>query len=106
MIHGASNTPLVGVVMQHPAIGTIHVTSCLASRHTHLADEFEQRTVHLRQITNLRRPIVHLQIDVRSILRVPRRPHTVIPQALKIGRVDVVRLRRADKQVAAVLEKG
>ena len=78
-VYGSGDAPLVGVVMEHPAVGTVHLAGSLTTRLGHLADEFEQGAVHLREVTDLRRPVVHLEVDVRGVFRVPRREHFFIP---------------------------
>ena len=78
-IHRSRNAPLVGIVVQHPAIDAIHITSRLFTLLVTLANQFEQRFVQFRQIRDLRRPVVHLEIDVRRVFRVPRGEHLVVP---------------------------
>ena len=93
-------------MVQYPAFNAIHVAGRLLALLVNLADELEQRLVHLRQVRHLRGPVVHLQVDVRGVFRVPRRKHLVVPQTLQVGRIHVVRLRRRNQQVASELEVG
>ena len=93
-------------MVQHPTVGTIHVTGGLATCLGNLADELEQRFVHLREVADLRGPVVHLKIDIRGEFRIPRRKELVVPDALKIRRVGVARLRGGNQQVTAELEIG
>ena len=66
--------------------------------------EIEERGVALGQVGDLRRPVVHLRVDVDRVVRAPRRPDHVVPDALEISR-DGVRLRASDEQIAPVLEE-
>ena len=45
--------------------------------------------MHLAQVGFFGRPVVHLRIDVDGVLTVPGRVHTVVPDALQIGRLIV-----------------
>ena len=58
----------------------------------------------LSQVGLLRRPVVHLDVDVRVIVAVPRRPVALVPDSLKVGR-QAPWPGTADQQVAAVLEE-
>ena len=56
------------------------------------------------RLADLRRPVVHLGVDVDGVVRAPRRPHLVVPDALQVGRLRAGPARR-DQQVAPVLEQ-
>ena len=92
--------------MQHPAVGTIHITRRLLTLLVTLANQFEQGLIQLRQIRDFRRPVIHLQVDVRGVFRIPRRKHLVVPEALQIGRVYIIRLTATNQQVSPKLEIG
>ena len=92
MVYWSCDTPLVGIVMQHPTIGTIHLACCLTTCHADLTNQAEEGFVQLCEIGDLRGPVIHLQIDVRGVFRVPRREHLLIPDTLQIGWVDIVGL--------------
>ena len=66
-------------------------------------EEVEQRQVALRQAGHLRRPVVHLQVDVEVVVRVPRRREVVVPQALQVCGVRPGP-RAPHQEVAAELE--
>ena len=44
-----------------------------------------QRLHALGEIGRLRRPVVHLRVDVDGVFRAPGRRHLVVPQALQVG---------------------
>nr|GFD48564.1 hypothetical protein [Tanacetum cinerariifolium] len=48
-------------------------------------------------------PVVHFGVDVHRVLAVPGALELVVPDALQVGRLPA-RLRRADEQIAPVLE--
>ena len=56
------------------------------------------------RLADLRRPVVHLGVDVDRVVRAPRRPHVLVPDALQVGGLRAGPARR-DQQVAAVLEE-
>ena len=97
--------PYIRIVMQHPAIGTIHGFSRFASGFTHLLNQLKERFIQFAEVGYLGRPIVHFEVDVARIFTVPRREEFVIPDALKISRLSA-RLRRTDQQVSAEFEVG
>ena len=45
----------------------------------HVQYPVEQRLMHLRQIGNFCQPVVHLDVDVGGVLRVPRRTAHIVP---------------------------
>ena len=71
--------PDIGVVMRHPSLGAIKFIRGIFSRHGKIADKIEQGLVHLRQIGQLRRPVIHLRVDIDGIVRAPGRPQFFIP---------------------------
>ena len=91
-VYRTCDAPLVCVVVQHPAFHAIHIASRLLALFVYLADELEQGFVQLCQVGDLRGPVVHLEVDVRGVFRVPRREHLVVPKTLQVGRIHVVRL--------------
>ena len=64
----------------------------------------EQRLVQLGEVGRLGRPVVHLGVDVDRVVRAPRRPQLVVPDALQVRRLRA-RAAAGDQQVAAVLEQ-
>ena len=72
--------PDVGDVMRHePARAVVHARG-LAPGLAQRFEEIEQRLVQLGEVGHLGRPVVHLQVDVEVIVRIPRRAHAVVPQ--------------------------
>ena len=106
VVDGPRHAPLVGVVMEHPSVGAIHTGCRLAPCLADFPDEPEKGFVHLRQVGHLRRPVVHLEVDVGGVFRIPRGQHLLVPDALQIGGIEVIGLRRADEQIAPKLEVG
>ncbi len=58
----------------------------------------------LAQVRLVRRPVVHLHVDVGVVVAPPRRMVAVVPLALQIGR-QPARPRGGNQQVAAILEE-
>ena len=58
----------------------------------------------LRQIRHLRRPVIHLHVDVHMIIRIPRGIVAVIPQPLQIRR-QPARTRTRNQQVTPILKQ-
>ena len=58
----------------------------------------------LGQVGRLGGPVVHLDVDVRVVIGMPRRIVAVVPQPLQIGR-QAAGARAGNQQVAAILEK-
>ena len=56
-----------------------------------------------RQIANLGRPVVHLDVDVDMVIRIPGWYQLIVPDPLQIGR-QVPRPGTADQQVASEIE--
>ena len=102
--HGAGHGPDVRVLPQTPAL--VHAIVCLGrlcARAAQVGDEVHQRAVHFAQVGRLRRPIVFLQVDVRSVVAAPGRQDAFVPQALQVGG-HARRARARDEQVASELE--
>ena len=79
----------------------------LAAHHGEVTHQPVERRRHLGEITALGGPVVHRQVDVDRVLRVPRRIGTVVPDALQVGGLGA-RTRTGHEQVAAelVIERG
>ena len=67
-------------------------------------DEVKERLVAFRQVGHLRRPVIHLGVDVERPVGAPRRTHGVVPDPLQIRR-EAAGARAGDQQVATVLVK-
>lgn len=65
------------------AIGQLR---CFAKRRQRRRQQIEKRPVTLGQVGRLRKPVVHLKVDVAVVIRMPGRVVPVIPQTLQIGR--------------------
>ena len=66
-------------------------------------DQVEQRRVTLGQVRRLGEPVVHLDVDVRVIIAMPRRIVAVAPQSLQIRR-QPARPRARDQEIPPVLK--
>ncbi len=98
-----AHRPDVGVVVGGPASGPVEVARRHRARLRDVPEEPEQRLVALGQIRRLRRPVVHLGVDVDRVVAAPRRPHVRVPDALQVER-GRTRPGAADEQVAPELE--
>src|SRR6267142_7175139 len=57
----------------------------------------------LRQVRGLRRPVVHLCIDIDGVLALARRRHEVAPQSLQVSWL-AARPRTRDQEIPAILK--
>ena len=71
------------IVVRYKAPAPIHGLSSPLSVREHLLYQTEQRLMALRQITVLRKPVIHLCVDVDCIFAVPRWKHVLIPESLQ-----------------------
>ncbi|OPZ66351.1 MAG: hypothetical protein BWY83_02903 [bacterium ADurb.Bin478] len=102
-VRRCGKTPNVGQMMHHPSIAAImHARGHSAGFHQRL-DIIHQRQSAFREMGGLRRPIVHLQIDIGMIIGIPRRRHGFIPLALQVGG-QTTGPRTGDEQVTAILK--
>ena len=104
IVHGARDTPKIGVVVRNPSARAVEFRGCRASRPRQLLDHAEQRLVRLREICNLGRPIVHLGVYVDRIFAVPRGERLAVPYTLQRCGL-AAGLRRADQQIAPELKQ-
>ena len=96
--------PRIGVVMRDPARGAVLRLCRARAGDREVVDHLEHRLRALREVRRAGRPVVHGEVHVDRVLRVPGRVHQVVPQALEIrGLGSGPRAR--DQQVAAVLEQ-
>ena len=105
LVDGSRDAPDVGVVVEHPSVGAVHDARGLMTRLADIADEREEGCVEVGEVGDLRRPVVHLTVDVGGVFGVPVGEHLVVPDALQGGRL-ATRLRGADEEVSAKLEVG
>ena len=81
-IDGRGCAPHVCVVMHHPAAGSIHRPGGFRAGLGQILHHRHERFDALRQVARLRRPIIHLRVDVDRVLTAPWRVHAVIPNPL------------------------
>ena len=101
---GRGLPPEIRVVVDGPTLRAVVGPGGLRAADGHLADEVEQRAVHVGEVGGLRRPVVHLGVDVRRVVRAPRRTHHVVPDALKVRGLRAGAAARGE-QVPAVREE-
>ncbi|MNI54387.1 hypothetical protein D3C73_1092810 [compost metagenome] len=77
--------PYIRIVVGNETPAAIHPFGRFASPYLQPLDEIEQRNMAFRQIAALRRPIIHLCIDVDRVFAVPDGQHILIPDSLQIG---------------------
>ena len=80
-------------MVRNPTLATIHFLGSLGTRHAQVANHGKQRLLRLDEVTDHRRPVVHLGIDVDGVFRVPGSIFLTIPHTLQIGGLST-RLRR------------
>ena len=85
MVDRACYAPDVCVMVEHPSSRAVHGRGCLGSCCADIAYEAPQRLVHLHEVGDIGRPVVHLEVDVTGILRVPRGQQLVVPYSLEVG---------------------
>ena len=87
VVHGTGGAPQVGVVVQYPSAGAIHLLCCLGSGYAHILHHINERQVALGQVAHLCRPVVHFHVDVGGVFGVPCRILACvgIPDALQVG---------------------
>ena len=76
----------------------------LAPRWKLAVHQIKQRPRALGEIRRLGEPVIHLDVDVRVIIGMPRRIVAVVPKPLQV-RGQSTRTRTGNQQVTAVLEK-
>ena len=87
IVHRSGHTPYVGVVMGSPAPGPVHGGGSAGSAGREVPDKGEERPVSLAQVRHLRRPVVHLGVDVDGVLAVPGGVGLTVPYALEVRRL-------------------
>ena len=86
-VHRLRVAPDGGVVMEEPPRALVELLRGLGPADGKLAHHAQQRLGALREIGQLDRPVVHLQVDVGRVCRRPRRLHEIVPDPLKIERL-------------------
>ncbi len=95
--------PVVGVVVDHPPPGAVLLPGGPRAADGQVVDQVEQGLVALAEVRALRRPVVHLDVDVGGVLAPPGGVEQLVPDALEVGRL-VARPAAGDEQVAPELE--
>src|SRR5699024_2199503 len=78
--------PRVRVVVGYPPPHVVHGARRILARIGELGQPAEQWPMALSETGGLGGPVVHLDIDVGGVVRTPRRPQFVVPNALQIER--------------------
>ena len=102
-VHGDGEPPDVRVVVRTPAACAIHVLRRPCTRDGHLLQRGQQRLGERREVRDIDRPVVHLQVDVDRVARHPRRNPPFVPDALQCRRLRA-RLGGRNEQVASKRE--
>ena len=76
----------------------------LAPRRKLAADQIEKRRGALGEIGRFGGPVIHLDVDVGVVIRMPRRLVVVVPKPLQV-RGQPAGARTRNQKVAAILEK-
>ncbi len=84
-VHGRGDPPEIGVLVVHPSPGAVVLSGHVRALVRQLPHQAGQGLGELAQVAHLRRPVVHLGVDVGGVLRVPRGVHVLVPDALEIG---------------------
>ena len=86
-VHRSGDAPDVRVLVEDPAPGAVVLAGDAGALIGHLADQPEERLRRLGEVGDLRGPVVHLEVDVRRVLRIPHRIHVGVPDALQVRRL-------------------
>ena len=73
--------------MRDPTMRAVVNLGGVAASLGQLLNQVEQGFMAFGKIGRFGRPIVHLGVDVDSVLAAPRRLQVIVPQALQIGRL-------------------
>ena len=96
-------TPEIGVVVNDEATRAVQGAGDAAAVLLGAIDQVEERLVQFGEVADLRRPVVHLDVDVDGVLALPRRRQRVVPDSLKVRR-HRSRTAARNEQVARELE--
>lgn len=72
-------------MMSHPPVTIIIVPGGPGPSLGKVFDQAEQRLMAFRKIADLRRPVVHFDVDIGGILAAPGRQNGLVPDALEVG---------------------
>ena len=93
-VHRRRDAPKVGVLVEHPPACAVVLLRHLRALIRNVADQLEQRFGQIAEVGRLRRPVVHLRVDVGRVLRVPHGVHVVVPNPLQVRRLRAGTRRR------------
>ncbi len=82
IVDGRGVAPGVNVVMKCKAARAVHLLGGAAAALERHLDQVEQRPGGFRKVAHFGRPVVHLHVDVRGVLAVPRWGHAVRSRCL------------------------
>lgn len=85
--HRGRLSPQVNVVMRHPAAAVVVDACGLRTGLTDLLHELGERIGAFRKIAYLRRPVIHLQVEIDGIIGTPGCPQCIVPDALQVRRL-------------------
>ena len=95
--------PEIDVMMNGPSRKAVGLGRSCRAGLAEVRDEVEERGTAVAQVAGLRRPVVHLHIDVCGVVAAPGRDDTLAPDALQVCRL-CARPGTADQEVSAVMK--
>src|SRR5580698_10155329 len=84
LANGVRSAPEVDIVVRYPARQAIVFLSGSCAISTEVFEPAEERFSAFAQVAGFRRPVVHLDIDVRRPIAAPWRRNLIAPDSLKI----------------------
>ena len=94
----------IGGMVQHPAIGAVHLRAVTRPGTAVVIDKIPERFRGFRKVAHLGRPVVHLDVDVGMIIRIPGCGVLLIPDTLQVCRQAARLPGRTQEQVAPELK--
>ncbi len=95
--------PQIDIVVRDPAARAVHRPCGACAGLGDLADHLDERRDAFGEVGRMRRPIVHLGIDVDRVFGAPGRLQALVPQPLQ-RRGLAARLRAGDQQITRILK--
>ncbi len=80
-----SLVPDIGGMMGHKSPAVIGYPRCLPAVLPQLPQKLQIGKMALRQIGDLCRPVIHLQVDIDMIVRIPWWLQMLVPDSLQVG---------------------
>src|SRR3954470_12003070 len=87
LAHRVRRAPYIDVVVRYPTRQIVGLLRRASASIAQSRNEVEERFSAFAQIARLRRPIIHLNINVRRPIRTPRRRHRPVPDTLQVCRL-------------------